>query len=68
MPLAYAADSWGKSRFVVAKIEVSDKGDNPRFIVTSLLEEKARELYRDLYCARGDTWPAAWRTASKISS
>lgn len=54
MPLAYAADSWGKSRFVVAKIEVSDKGDNPRFIVTSLLEEKARELYRDLYCARGD--------------
>ena len=54
MPMAYAAHSWDKQRFVVAKIEVSDKGDNPRFIVTSLLEEKATQLYRELYCARGE--------------
>jgi len=41
---------------VVAKAEHLDKGSNPRFVVTSLHAEKwtARELYEDLYCARGE--------------
>ena len=32
------------------------KGENPRFIVTSLAAEdwEARALYEDLYCARGE--------------
>ena len=49
-------DSWSRSRRVAAKAEHSSKGDNPRFVVTSLsLEEvEARTLYEDRYCARGD--------------
>ena len=53
----------GQSRFVVAKIEVSDKGDNPRFIVTSLLEEKAKN-----FIVTSTVPEAKWKTESKISS
>jgi hypothetical protein len=49
-------DSWSCERRVVAKAEHLAKGENPRFVVTSLSAEKwqARALYEDLYCARGD--------------
>ena len=48
--------SWSRSRRVVAKVEHLERGSNPRFVVTSLDREKidARELYEDLYCARGE--------------
>ena len=48
--------SWSCERRVVGKAEYLAKGENPRFIVTSIgSEEKdARELYEDFYCARGD--------------
>jgi hypothetical protein len=48
--------SWSRSRRVVAKAEFLDKGENPRFIVTSMTAEQwaARELYEDAYCARGE--------------
>ena len=48
--------SWSCERRVVGKAEYLAKGENPRFIVTSIaIEEKqARELYEDFYCARGD--------------
>ena len=48
--------SWSRSRRVVAKAEYLDKGQNPRFIVTSMTAEQwaARELYEDAYCARGE--------------
>jgi hypothetical protein len=48
--------SWSRERRVVGKAEHLSQGSNPRFVVTSLaLEEMdARELYEDLYCARGD--------------
>ncbi|MFH0900561.1 MAG: IS1380 family transposase [Pseudomonadota bacterium] len=49
-------ESWSRSRRVVGKAEYLDKGENPRFVVTSLpnrLFEK-RYLYEDLYCARGE--------------
>ena len=48
--------SWSRSRRVVAKAEYLDKGENPRFIVTSMTAEQwaARELYEDAYCARGE--------------
>jgi len=49
-------DSWTCSRRVIAKAEHLDKGANPRFVVTSIpgREVHSRELYEDLYCARGD--------------
>jgi hypothetical protein len=49
-------DSWTRSRRVIAKAEHLRKGENPRFIVTNLpgSEIRSRELYEDVYCARGD--------------
>jgi hypothetical protein len=49
-------DTWSRERRVIAKAEYLEKGANPRFIVTSLpgRELHSRELYEDLYCARGD--------------
>lgn len=48
--------SWSRSRRVVAKAEHLEKGENPRFVVTSLPAERweARPLYEQLYCARGE--------------
>ena len=48
--------SWSRSRRVVAKAEYLDKGENPRFIVTSLTadERAAQQLYEKFYCARGE--------------
>jgi hypothetical protein len=48
--------SWDCQRRVVGKAEYLDKGANPRFVVTNLSREKwkARALYEELYCARGD--------------
>jgi hypothetical protein len=48
--------SWSRSRRVVAKAEHLDKGENPRFIVTSLPQEQrpAQDLYEKFYCARGE--------------
>jgi hypothetical protein len=49
-------DTWSRARRVVGKAEHLRKGANPRFIVTSFDLERwpARELYEDLYCARGE--------------
>jgi hypothetical protein len=48
--------SWSCSRRVVAKAEYLDKGENPRFVVTSLTaaEWSAQDLYERFYCARGE--------------
>ena len=48
--------SWSCSRRVVAKAEYLDKGENPRFVVTSLTAEEwaAQDLYEKFYCARGE--------------
>jgi hypothetical protein len=49
-------NSWSRSRRVVAKAEYLDKGENPRFVVTSLSAEQwaAQDLYEKFYCARGE--------------
>ena len=49
-------DSWSQERRVVAKAEWTQGEANPRFVVTSLKrsEAAARQLYEDIYCARGD--------------
>jgi Transposase DDE domain group 1 len=48
--------TWSRERRVVAKVEWTKEGANPRFVVTSLTRRqcKAKELYETLYCARGD--------------
>ena len=55
--------SWSATRWVVGKAEHLVGGPNPRFIVTTLLPAKltavqrtarARHLYEQVYCARGD--------------
>jgi hypothetical protein len=48
--------SWPCERRVVGKAEYLAKGENPRFIVTSIQSEQidARALYEDFYCARGE--------------
>jgi hypothetical protein len=48
--------SWSRARRVVAKVEHLDKGENPRFVVTSVSREAwpAQALYEEHYCARGD--------------
>ncbi len=50
----YSAHSWRTSRVILAKLEVTEKGPNSRFIISSLWQEDKRFLYRNLYCARGE--------------
>ncbi len=49
----YAAGSWNRKRRVIAKIEHTDKGSNPRYVVTNLKGD-GKILYDKLYCARGE--------------
>ena len=51
--LRYGARTWNTERRVIARLEHTDKGDNPRYIVTDL-EGEAVALYEQLYCARGE--------------
>jgi hypothetical protein len=49
----YQAGTWSCPRRVVIKVEVSDQGVNTRFVVTDLEQARAKGLYRQIYCARG---------------
>jgi hypothetical protein len=49
----YGARSWDHPRRVIAKIEYTDKGANPRYVVTNL-PGNPKPLYDRIYCARGD--------------
>jgi hypothetical protein len=51
--IRYAAGSWNYERRVIAKIEHTDRGSNPRYVVTSLSGD-GETLYDKLYCARGE--------------
>ena len=51
--IEYAAATWDRSRRVIAKAEYTEKGANPRFVVTNL-EGDAQQLYDEGYCARGE--------------
>lgn len=51
--LDYAAQTWDRERRIIFKAEHTDKGRNPRFVVTSLTGE-AHTLYDEVYCARGE--------------
>jgi len=49
----YKAKTWDKKRRVIAKAEYSDRGANPRYVLTNL-EGRSQSLYDDIYCARGE--------------
>lgn len=49
----YAAKSWDKERRVIYKAEHTEKGANPRFVITNL-EGDPQRLYDNIYCARGE--------------
>lgn len=51
--LRYGANTWRRRRAVIAKLEVTTQGRNPRFVVTNLNGD-AQALYDQVYCARGD--------------
>ncbi len=51
--------SWSRSRRVVGKAEILEKGQNPRFVVTNLQASmskrfESKALYEDFYCSRGE--------------
>lgn len=50
---SYQAGSWQHAQRVVAKIEVTEKGTNIRYIVSSIDCIGAKQLYEKAYCARG---------------
>src|SRR3954451_6751955 len=49
----YGAKSWGCERRVAARIEVTPKGLDIRYVVTNLRRGTAEWLYAGMYCARG---------------
>src|SRR3979411_146096 len=49
----YKAASWDHKRRVIAKAEHTQKGSNPRYVVSNLAGD-AQALYDELYCARGE--------------
>jgi hypothetical protein len=49
----YKAKTWDKKRRVIAKAEHSERGANPRYVVTNL-EGRSERLHDDIYCARGE--------------
>lgn len=49
----YKAKTWDRKRRVIAKAEHSERGANPRYVLTNL-EGRAQALYDEIYCARGE--------------
>ena len=49
----YAARSWDVERRIIAKIEVTAFGPNPRYVVTNIGDD-SQKLYETLYCGRGN--------------
>jgi hypothetical protein len=49
-------ETWSRERRVIGKAEITVRGENPRFVVTSLPSERvdAQTLYEQIYCARGE--------------
>ena len=50
----HRAESWPKSRRVVAKAEHHDRGDNQRFVVTNIPTMPPGQVYDEIYALRGE--------------
>jgi hypothetical protein len=64
----YAAKSWSHTRRVVARIEVTRKGADVRYIVTNIKGGRARHLYEKVYCARGQAENLIKRHKTQLAS
>jgi hypothetical protein len=53
--LSYASKSWPSERAVICKVEHSNRGENPRFVVTTLDEFSPGLIYDVAYCPRGQS-------------
>ena len=51
--LSYQACTWHRALRVIIMAEVSERGENLRFIVTNLEHERPSFLYETAYCGRG---------------
>jgi Transposase DDE domain group 1 len=49
----YQAETCSEPRRIICKVEVSEKGDNLRFIVTHLQHGRKAYVYETIYCGRG---------------
>jgi Transposase DDE domain group 1 len=49
----YQAETWSEPRRIICKVEVSEKGENLRFIVTNLQHSRKAYIYETIYCGRG---------------
>ena len=49
----YQANSWPSERRVVVKAEYNERGENTRYVVTSLTQSP-QHIYAHIYCSRGD--------------
>jgi hypothetical protein len=49
----YQAETWSEPRRIICKVEVSEKGENIRFIVTNLHHTRKAYIYETIYCGRG---------------
>jgi len=49
----YKAESWKKEQRIVAKVEFGEEGSNIRYIVSDMDRCRAKQLYEEIYCARG---------------
>jgi hypothetical protein len=66
--IQYAAKSWSRPRRVVARIEVTHKGADVRYVVTNLAKGGAQWLYDTAYCARGQAENLIKRHKSQLAS
>jgi Transposase DDE domain group 1 len=49
----YQAETWSNPRRIICKVEVSEKGENIRFVVTNLQHTRKAYIYETIYCGRG---------------
>jgi Transposase DDE domain group 1 len=64
----YAAKSWSRARRVVARVEVTRKGADVRYVVTNIKRGTAKHLYERVYCARGQAENLIKRHKSQLAS
>ena len=49
----YQAETWSKPRRIICKVELSEKGENIRFVVSNLQLSRHAYIYETIYCGRG---------------
>jgi len=50
----YKAGSWDNARRIVVKVEITQQGENIRFVVSNMEDADTQEIYDTIYCARGN--------------